>query len=74
MDALSNLKKNQKVDRQQQDSKIFFFAAQTEMLSESRNMLDDLRKKIPSIRKLGDNQNQDSVTLSSQNPVWHLLF
>lgn len=40
MDELSNLKENQKGDRQQQDSKIvfFFFSDQTEMLSESRNV------------------------------------
>lgn len=40
MDELSNLKENQKKDRQQQDSKIFFFffSDQTEMLSESRNV------------------------------------
>lgn len=37
-------------------------------------MLDELRKKIPNIRKLRDKQNKDSVTLSSQNTVWHLLF
>ncbi|XP_047629010.1 ASNSD1 upstream open reading frame protein [Phacochoerus africanus] len=45
VDELSNLKKNRKVYRQQQNSNIFFLADRTEMLSESKNILDELRKE-----------------------------
>nr|XP_045011946.1 LOW QUALITY PROTEIN: ASNSD1 upstream open reading frame protein [Jaculus jaculus] len=45
VDELSNLKKNQKAYRQQQNSNIFFLADGMEMLSESGNILDKLRKK-----------------------------
>lgn len=45
VDELSNLKKNRKVYRQQQNSNIFFLADRTEMLSESKNVLDELRKE-----------------------------
>ncbi|XP_032716143.1 ASNSD1 upstream open reading frame protein [Lutra lutra] len=45
VDELSNLKKNRKVYRQQQNSNIFFLADRTEMLSESKNILDELKKE-----------------------------
>ncbi|XP_005889597.2 ASNSD1 upstream open reading frame protein [Bos mutus] len=49
VDELSNLKKNRKVYRQQQNSNIFFLADRTEMLSESKNTLDELRKEYQEI-------------------------
>ncbi|XP_006210052.2 ASNSD1 upstream open reading frame protein [Vicugna pacos] len=49
VDELSNLKKNRKVYRQQQNSNIFFLADRTEMLSESKNILDELRKEYQEI-------------------------
>ncbi|XP_004326476.2 ASNSD1 upstream open reading frame protein [Neophocaena asiaeorientalis asiaeorientalis] len=49
VDELSNLKKNRKVYRQQQNSDIFFLADRTEMLSESKNTLDELRKEYQEI-------------------------
>ncbi|XP_058911260.1 ASNSD1 upstream open reading frame protein [Kogia breviceps] len=49
VDELSNLKKNRKVYRQQQNSDIFFLADRTEMLSESKNILDELRKEYQEI-------------------------
>ncbi|XP_075392489.1 ASNSD1 upstream open reading frame protein-like [Tenrec ecaudatus] len=45
VDELSNLKKNRKVYKQQQNSNIFFLADRTEMLSESKNTLDELKKE-----------------------------
>ncbi|XP_060113037.1 ASNSD1 upstream open reading frame protein [Heteronotia binoei] len=44
VDELSNLKKNRKVYKQQPNSYIFFLADRTQMLSESKNKLDELRK------------------------------
>ncbi|XP_057552106.1 ASNSD1 upstream open reading frame protein-like [Hippopotamus amphibius kiboko] len=44
VDELSNLKKNRKVYRQQQNSNILLLADRTEMLSESKNILDGLRR------------------------------
>uniref|UniRef100_A0A4X2LQN6 ASNSD1 upstream reading frame n=1 Tax=Vombatus ursinus TaxID=29139 RepID=A0A4X2LQN6_VOMUR len=44
VDELSNLKKNRKVYKQQPNSNIFFLADRTEMLSESKNTLDELKK------------------------------
>ncbi|XP_024419553.2 ASNSD1 upstream open reading frame protein [Desmodus rotundus] len=49
VDELSNLKKNRKVYRQQQNSNIFFLADRTEMLSESKNILDELKKEYQEI-------------------------
>uniref|UniRef100_A0A8D2AHC1 ASNSD1 upstream open reading frame n=2 Tax=Sciurus TaxID=10001 RepID=A0A8D2AHC1_SCIVU len=49
VDELSNLKKNRKVYRQQQNSNIFFLADRTEMLSESKNILDELKKEYQDI-------------------------
>ncbi|XP_036110865.1 ASNSD1 upstream open reading frame protein [Molossus molossus] len=49
VDELSNLKKNRKVYRQQQNSNIFFLADRTEMLSESKNTLDELKKEYQEI-------------------------
>ena len=49
VDELSNLKKNRKVYRQQQNSDIFLLADRTEMLSESKNILDELRKEYQEI-------------------------
>ncbi|XP_045687081.1 ASNSD1 upstream open reading frame protein [Phyllostomus hastatus] len=49
VDELSNLKKNRKVYKQQQNSNIFFLADRTEMLSESKNILDELRKEYQEI-------------------------
>ena len=48
VDELSNLK-NRKVYRQQQNSNIFFLADRTEMLFESKNILDELRKEYQEI-------------------------
>ncbi|XP_023363396.1 ASNSD1 upstream open reading frame protein [Otolemur garnettii] len=45
VDELSNLKKNRKVYKQQQNSNIFFLADRTEMLSQSKNLLDELKKE-----------------------------
>ncbi|XP_078184168.1 ASNSD1 upstream open reading frame protein-like isoform X1 [Callithrix jacchus] len=52
VDELSNLKKNRKVYRQQQNSNIFFLADRTEMLSESKNILDELKKEYQEIENL----------------------
>ncbi|XP_072669301.1 ASNSD1 upstream open reading frame protein [Canis lupus baileyi] len=49
VDELSNLKKNRKVYRQQQNSNIFFLADRTEMLSENKNILDELKKEYQEI-------------------------
>lgn len=49
VDELSNLKKNRRVYRQQQNSNIFFLADRTEMLSESKNILDELKKEYQEI-------------------------
>ncbi|XP_066137111.1 ASNSD1 upstream open reading frame protein [Saccopteryx bilineata] len=49
VDELSNLKKNRKVYKQQQNSNIFFLADRTEMLSESKNILDELKKEYQEI-------------------------
>ncbi|XP_029420619.1 ASNSD1 upstream open reading frame protein [Nannospalax galili] len=49
VDELSNLKKSRKVYRQQQNSNIFFLADRAEMLSESKNTLDELRKEYQEI-------------------------
>ncbi|XP_074451642.1 ASDURF protein [Larus michahellis] len=44
VDELSNLKKNRKVYRQQPNSNIFFLVDRTEMLSQCKNTLDELKK------------------------------
>ncbi|XP_063255980.1 ASNSD1 upstream open reading frame protein-like isoform X2 [Prinia subflava] len=44
VDELSNLKKNRKVYKQQPNSNIFFLADRTEMLSQCKNTLDELKK------------------------------
>uniref|UniRef100_A0A8I6GL92 Uncharacterized protein n=1 Tax=Rattus norvegicus TaxID=10116 RepID=A0A8I6GL92_RAT len=44
VDELSNLKKNRKVYKQQQNSHIFFLEDRIKMFSESKNTLDKLRK------------------------------
>ncbi|XP_077010529.1 ASDURF protein [Tamandua tetradactyla] len=49
VDELSNLKKNRKVYKQQQNSNIFFLVDRTEMLSESKNILDELKKEYQEI-------------------------
>ncbi|XP_073927360.1 ASDURF protein [Castor canadensis] len=49
VDELSNLKKNRNVYRQQPNSNIFFLADRTEMLSESKNTLDELKKEYQEI-------------------------
>uniref|UniRef100_A0A8C8YMJ4 ASNSD1 upstream open reading frame n=1 Tax=Prolemur simus TaxID=1328070 RepID=A0A8C8YMJ4_PROSS len=49
VDELSNLKKNRKVYKQQQNSNIFFLADRTEMLSQSKNTLDELKKEFQEI-------------------------
>ncbi|XP_036737720.1 ASNSD1 upstream open reading frame protein isoform X2 [Manis pentadactyla] len=46
VDELSNLKKNRKVYRQQQNSNIFFLADRTEMLSESKILFPFLHRYI----------------------------
>ncbi|KAM9663945.1 ASDURF protein [Trichechus inunguis] len=52
VDELSNLKKNRKVYKQQQNSNIFFLSDRTEMLSESKNTLDELKKEYQEIENL----------------------
>ncbi|XP_033612211.1 ASNSD1 upstream open reading frame protein [Fukomys damarensis] len=52
VDELSNLKKNRKVYSQQQNSNIFFLADRTEMLSERKNVLDELKKEYQEIENL----------------------
>ncbi|XP_071072321.1 asparagine synthetase domain-containing protein 1 isoform X3 [Dasypus novemcinctus] len=47
VDELSNLRKNRKVYRQQQNSNIFFLADRTEMLSESKNFLSWMKMLSP---------------------------
>ncbi|XP_066178616.1 ASNSD1 upstream open reading frame protein-like isoform X2 [Sylvia atricapilla] len=44
VDELSNLKKNRRVYKQQPNSNIFFLADRTEMLSQCKNTLDELKK------------------------------
>uniref|UniRef100_A0A8B9GMR5 Uncharacterized protein n=1 Tax=Amazona collaria TaxID=241587 RepID=A0A8B9GMR5_9PSIT len=44
VDELSNLKKNRKVYKQQPNSNIFFLVDRTEMLSQCKNTLDELKK------------------------------
>ncbi|KAM4836118.1 ASDURF protein [Thomomys bottae] len=56
VDELSNLKKNRKVYRQQQNSNIFFLADRTEMLSERKNILDELKKEYQEIENLEKTQ------------------
>lgn len=56
VDELSNLKKNRKVYRQQQNSNIFFLADRTEMLSESKNILDELKKEYQEVENLEKTQ------------------
>ena len=56
VDELSNLKKNRKVHRQQQNSNIFFLADQTEMLFESKIILDELRKEYQEIENSEKNK------------------
>ncbi|XP_012319532.2 ASNSD1 upstream open reading frame protein isoform X2 [Aotus nancymaae] len=43
---------SKKVYRQQQNSNIFFLADRTEMLSESKNILDELKKEYQEIENL----------------------
>lgn len=57
VDELSNLKKNRRVYRQQQNSNIFFLADRTEMLSESKNILDELKKEYQEI----ENSEKSSI-------------
>lgn len=45
VEELSNLKKNRKVYRQQPNSNIFFLGDRAEIFSESKNVLDNLRKQ-----------------------------
>lgn len=49
VDELSNLKKNRKVYKQQQNSNVFFLADRTKMFSESKNTLDELRKEYQAL-------------------------
>ena len=49
VDELSNLKKNRKVYRQQQNSNIFFLVDWSEMLFESKNIFNELRKEYQEI-------------------------
>ncbi|XP_052048255.1 ASNSD1 upstream open reading frame protein isoform X1 [Apodemus sylvaticus] len=51
VDELSNLKKNRKVYKQQQNSNIFFLEDRTKMFSESKNTLDELRKEYQALEK-----------------------
>ncbi|KAM4668706.1 ASDURF protein [Amazona ochrocephala] len=44
VDELSNLKKNRKVYKQQPNSNIYFLVDRTEMLSQCKNTLDELKK------------------------------
>ncbi|CAH6791600.1 Gm50478 [Phodopus roborovskii] len=62
VDELSNLKKNRKVYRQQQNSNIFFLADRTKMFSESKNALDKLRKEYQAL------ENSETTTVKTQSP------
>ncbi|XP_057614602.1 ASNSD1 upstream open reading frame protein [Chionomys nivalis] len=62
VDELSNLKKNRKVYRQQQNSNIFFLEDRTNMLSESKNTLDELRKEYQAL------ENSETTKVKTQSP------
>ncbi|XP_026644683.1 ASNSD1 upstream open reading frame protein [Microtus ochrogaster] len=62
VDELSNLKKNRKVYRQQQNSNIFFLEDRTNMLSESKNTLDELRKEYQAL------ENSETTKIKTQSP------
>ncbi|XP_034353187.1 ASDURF protein [Arvicanthis niloticus] len=49
VDELSNLKKNRKVYKQQQNSNIFFLEDRTKMFSESKKTLDELKKEYQAL-------------------------
>ena len=49
VDELSNLKKNRKVYKQQQNSNIFFLEDRTKIFSESKNTLDELKKEYQAL-------------------------
>ncbi|MEJ1271134.1 asparagine synthetase domain containing 1 [Cricetulus griseus] len=51
VDELSNLKKNRKVYKQQQNSSVFFLADGTEMFSKSKKTLDELRKQYQALEE-----------------------
>ncbi|XP_051009733.1 ASNSD1 upstream open reading frame protein [Acomys russatus] len=62
VDELSNLKKNRKVYKQQQNSNIFFLADRTKMFSESKNTLDELRKEYHAL------ENSETTKVKTQSP------
>ncbi|XP_032756960.1 ASNSD1 upstream open reading frame protein [Rattus rattus] len=61
VDELSNLKKNRKVYKQQQNSNIFFLEERTKMLSESKNKLDELRKDYQEV------ENSETTKVKTQS-------
>lgn len=61
VDELSNLKKNRKVYKQQQNSNIFFLEERTKMLSESKNKLDELRKDYQEL------ENSETTKVKTQS-------
>lgn len=61
VDELSNLKKNRKVYKQQQNSNIFFLEERTKMLSESKNKLDELRKDYQAL------ENSETTKVKTQS-------
>ncbi|XP_050015279.1 ASNSD1 upstream open reading frame protein [Alexandromys fortis] len=62
VDELSNLKKNRKVYRQQQNSNIFFLDDRADMLSESINTLDELIKEYQAL------ENSETTKVKTQSP------
>ncbi|XP_031213597.1 ASNSD1 upstream open reading frame protein-like, partial [Mastomys coucha] len=63
VDELSNLKKNWRVYKQQQNSNIFFPEDQTKMFSESTNTLDELKKEYQALEN-SDTEKPRDILLS----------
>ncbi|XP_027242008.1 ASNSD1 upstream open reading frame protein [Cricetulus griseus] len=63
VDELSNLKKNRKVYKQQQNSSVFFLADGTEMFSKSKKTLDELRKQYQALE-----ENTETTEVKTQSP------
>ncbi|KAI2526111.1 ASNSD1 isoform 7, partial [Pan troglodytes] len=65
VDELSNLKKNRKVYRQQQNSNIFFLADRTEMLSESKTFIAE-EKTMPTTFNREGNKQKNKCEIPSE--------
>ncbi|XP_031223265.1 ASNSD1 upstream open reading frame protein [Mastomys coucha] len=61
VDELSNLKKNRRVYKQQQNSNIFFLEDRTKMFSESKNALDELKKEYQAL------ENSETTKVKTQS-------